>query len=130
MSIACDEKNVIVRTSLSNQAGFYEIQKNGKPSDIYETKDSILKNMNDPLYNDINEQKKYGNKCKIAIEILWFYLKNIFNLFLDEQKQILVDFDSKKFNGYLVDKSTPYNMYLKVGIGGKYKKILFQPYLF
>jgi len=70
MSIACDEKNVIVRTSLSNQAGFYEIQKNGKPSDIYETKDSILKNMNDPLYNDINEQKKYGNKCKIAIEIL------------------------------------------------------------
>lgn len=32
-----------------------------------------------------------------------------------------MDFDSKKFNGYLIDKNQPYNMYLKVGIGGNMK---------
>ena len=60
MSLVCDEKNVIVRRSLTNQGGFYDILKNGESADIYQTKDSILRNMNDPIYNDINDQKKYG----------------------------------------------------------------------
>lgn len=61
MAKTCDAKNVIVRTSLTNQGGFYGILKNGSPTDIYETKDEILKNINDPTYNNIKDQRKYGS---------------------------------------------------------------------
>jgi hypothetical protein len=57
---ACDTKSVIVRTSLSNQGGFYGILKNGEPSDVYDTKEDILKNMSDLTYNNIKDQRKYG----------------------------------------------------------------------
>ena len=49
-----------------------------------------------------------------------FYISNFkIHLFLykDKLNSVLVNDDSKDFNGYLVDKSQPYNMYLRVGIG-------------
>ena len=33
----------------------------------------------------------------------------------------LVDFTKKDFNGYLINKNQPYNMYLKIGIASNFK---------
>jgi len=61
ISKTCDTKSVIVRTSFSNQGGFYGILKNGERSDVYETKEDIIKKMDDSTtYNNIKDQRKYG----------------------------------------------------------------------